>query len=83
MGKKLAKLKLKEYLLLLGFELKDRGDVLALKIPHYRHDIKNIADVTEEIVRIIGIDNIIAKPLEIDEVNRVNKTSNDLIKKIN
>ena len=27
--------------------------------------LKNIADVTEEIVRIIGIDNIIAKPLKL------------------
>ncbi|XPV83980.1 MAG: hypothetical protein ACNI22_16570 [Halarcobacter sp.] len=43
--------------------------------------MKNIADVTEEIVRIIGIDNIQAKPLAIDEVNRVNKTSYDLVKK--
>ncbi len=66
----------------LGFEVKDNSsDVLSIKVPHYRHDIKNIADVTEEIVRIIGIDNIQAKPLAIDEVNRVNKTSYDLVKK--
>jgi phenylalanyl-tRNA synthetase beta chain len=80
-GQEISKIEIERILTSLGFEVKDRGDVLALKIPHYRHDIKNIADVTEEIVRIIGIDNIIAKPLEIDEVNRVNKTSNDLIKK--
>lgn len=80
-GQEISKIEIEKILTSLGFEVKDRGDVLALKIPHYRHDIKNIADVTEEIVRIIGIDNIIAKPLEIDEVNRVNKTSNDLIKK--
>ncbi|NVJ52131.1 MAG: phenylalanine--tRNA ligase subunit beta [Campylobacteraceae bacterium] len=66
----------------LGFEVKDNSsDVLSIKVPHYRHDIKNIADVTEEVVRIIGIDNIKAKPLAIDEVNRVNKTSYDLVKK--
>lgn len=80
-GQEISKIEIEKILSSLGFEVKDRGEVLALKIPYYRHDIKNIADVTEEIVRIIGIDNIIAKPLEIDEVNRVNKTSNDLIKK--
>jgi phenylalanyl-tRNA synthetase beta chain len=30
---------------------------------------------------MVGIDNIISKPLAIDEVNRVNKTSLDLQKK--
>lgn len=80
-GQEIPKIEIEKILNSLGFEVKDRGEVLAIKVPYYRHDIKNIADVTEEIVRIIGIDNIIAKPLEIDEVNRVNKTSNDLIKK--
>ncbi|WP_419770663.1 MAG: hypothetical protein ACNI3C_02400 [Candidatus Marinarcus sp.] len=66
----------------LGFEVKDGGTgVLSIKIPLFRHDIKNIADVTEEIVRIIGIDNIQSKPLAIDEVNRSNKTSKALLKK--
>lgn len=80
-GQEISKIEIERILSSLGFEVKDRDNVLALKVPHYRHDIKNIADVTEEIVRIIGIDNIISKPLQIDEVNRVNKTSNDLIKK--
>lgn len=80
-GQEIPKIEIEKILNSLGFEVKDRGEVLAIKVPYYRHDIKNIADVTEEIVRIIGIDNIIAKPLQIDEVNRVNKTSNDLIKK--
>ncbi|MFW2454287.1 phenylalanine--tRNA ligase subunit beta, partial [Aliarcobacter butzleri] len=65
----------------LGFEVKESTDaILIVQIPHFTHDIKNIADITEEIVRIIAIDNIISKPLEIDVVNRVNKTSKDLIK---
>lgn len=81
-GQNIPKIEIEKILSSLGFEVKDTIDnVLAIKIPYHRHDIKNIADVTEEIVRIIGIDNIIAKPLKIDEVNRVNKTSNDLIKK--
>ncbi len=80
-GQEIAKTEIEKILVSLGFEVKDRGEVLVVKVPYYRHDIKNIADITEEIVRIIGIDNIISKPLQIDEVNRVNKTSDDLIKK--
>ncbi|MGB0990592.1 MAG: phenylalanine--tRNA ligase subunit beta, partial [Halarcobacter sp.] len=81
-GQEVPKLEIERILSSLGFEVKDGGnDILSVKIPLFRHDIKNIADVTEEIVRIIGIDNIQAKPLAIDEVNRVNKTSYDLVKK--
>jgi phenylalanyl-tRNA synthetase beta chain len=81
-GQKIPKAKIENILNALGFEVKDGvSGVLSIKIPLFRHDIKNIADVTEEIVRIIGIDNIQSKPLCIDEVNRGNKVSNDLIKK--
>ena len=81
-GQTINKFEIERILVSLGFEVKESiDDILIVKIPHFRHDIKNIADITEEIVRIIGIDNIISKPLEIDEVNRVNKTSKDLIKK--
>ncbi len=81
-GQEINKTKIKNILTSLGFEVKDRlDDSLSIQIPLFRHDIKNIADVTEEIVRIIGIDNIQAKPLAIDELNRINKTSYNLIKK--
>ena len=45
------------------------------KAPAYRHDIQNIADVCEEIVRIYGIDNIPAKPLNFCEANRNSQAS--------
>ncbi len=81
-GQKTEKIKIEKILSSLGFEVKDGANgVLSIQIPLFRHDIKNIADVTEEIVRIIGIDNIKAKPLAIDEVNRINQTSYNLIKK--
>ncbi len=81
-GQNIPKAEIENILNALGFEVKEGlNNVFSIQIPLYRHDIKNIADVTEEIVRIIGIDNIKAKPLAIDEVNRGNKTSNDLIKK--
>ena len=84
MGKKIEKVKIEKILSSLGFKVKDSlNGVLSIQIPLYRHDIKNIADITEEVVRIIGIDNIEAKPLAIDEVNRLNKASHDLVKKNN
>ncbi|KAA6229573.1 phenylalanine--tRNA ligase subunit beta [Campylobacter sp. LR264d] len=45
-----------------------------VKVPLHRSDIKNLADICEEIVRIIGIDNITSKPLEFVETNRINDT---------
>jgi len=41
-------------------------------IPNFRHDIENIQDITEEIVRILGINNIEAKPLMFTEVQQSN-----------
>ena len=81
-GQDIPKLEIVRILASLGFEVRDILDnILNVKIPFFRHDIKNIADITEEIVRIIGIDNIQAKPMAIDEVNRINHTTHDLIKK--
>ena len=81
-GQKVTKAQIEKILSSLGFGVKDNNDeVLAVTVPKYRHDIVNIADITEEIVRMIGIDNIESKPLKIDEVNRNNKTSADLQKK--
>jgi len=81
-GQDIDKLKIENILTSLGFIQKKVSDnIISMEIPATRHDIVNIADVTEEIVRMIGIDNIIAKPLKIAEVNRINDISNDLIKK--
>lgn len=81
-GQDIEKNEIEKILISLGFELKKSfEDTLSIKVPHYRHDIKNVADITEEVIRIIGIDNIKSKPLSIDEVNRVNKTSLDLLKR--
>ncbi|MBP5779122.1 MAG: phenylalanine--tRNA ligase subunit beta, partial [Campylobacter sp.] len=58
----------------LGFEINSQGDLISVKVPEFRHDIANSQDICEEIVRIIGIDNIQAKPLEFVESNRLNQT---------
>ena len=45
----------------LGFEISDK-----IKIPSYRHDISTQNDLSEEIARIIGYDNIKSIPLKIN-----------------
>jgi len=56
----------------LGFNTsKSQGDSYVISIPRYRHDITNKQDIVEEIVRMVGIDNIESKPFELKEENRL------------
>ena len=58
----------------LGFVLqKSSGDTFVLQVPKFRHDIKNKQDIVEEVVRLIGIDNIPSKPIEFVEANRLSR----------
>ena len=60
----------------LGFDINTMGDhVIAVTVPLFRHDIKHIQDISEEIVRIIGINNIEAKPFVFAEKARLNDTT--------
>jgi len=53
----------------------DNSDkTLKLKIPPFRHDLKNKYDIAEEILRVYGIDTLISKPLEFKEKVRINQT---------
>ncbi|BFU78143.1 phenylalanine--tRNA ligase subunit beta [Arcobacter sp. 15-2] len=75
-GQNIAPSKVSQILTSLGFFVKQDGqNTINVTIPTFRHDIKNIADVTEEIVRMIGIDKIKSKPLELKEFNNNNETS--------
>lgn len=56
----------------LGFEISIEQDFINTKVPIFRHDIETVHDVAEEIVRIIGIENIPSKPLIYSEKNRIN-----------
>jgi len=47
-------------------------DVLRVKVPEFRSDIKNIQDIAEEVLRVYGIDEVLSKPLEFEEKNRIN-----------
>ncbi|MEA3433163.1 MAG: phenylalanine--tRNA ligase subunit beta, partial [Campylobacterota bacterium] len=60
----------------LGFEISSMDhDVIAAGVPLFRHDIKHIQDIAEEIVRIIGINNIEEKPFVFAEKARLNDTT--------
>jgi len=57
----------------LGFRVDlniDTGEA-SISVPAFRQDIKNIADIIEEIVRMVGIDKIKSKPLNFFEQNRI------------
>jgi phenylalanyl-tRNA synthetase beta chain len=56
----------------LGFELSSAGEHIGAIAPRFRHDIRNIHDIAEEILRIVGIDQITSRPLRFGEANRLN-----------
>lgn len=57
----------------LGFSVSPADkNLFSVKAPVFRSDISNFADICEEITRMMGIDNIPAKPLELTEKKRLN-----------
>ena len=73
-GAQIPRDKIVKILKRLGFEIGLEADLITAKVPSFRHDIVNSHDVCEEIVRIVGIDNIAAAPLSFDEKNRLTDT---------
>lgn len=70
-GMKIDKTKLTQILKNLGMIIsKPKTSAFAISIPDFRHDIVNKQDIVEEIVRIVGIDNIPSKPLLFAERNQ-------------
>lgn len=52
----------------LGFNiLKSQAGQIVVGVPQFRHDISHIQDIVEEIVRLVGIDNIPSKPYAFTE----------------
>ncbi len=51
-------------------ETKDNG--IDIKVPTFRHDISHDQDIIEEIVRIVGIDNIVSTPFTFAEKSKMN-----------
>jgi phenylalanyl-tRNA synthetase beta chain len=77
-GTAIPSMKIEEILTKLGFEVDLRDEAVFLKVPKFRSDIKNRGDVVEEILRIVGIDEIPAQKMEFTESRRENQTSNRL-----
>ncbi len=60
--------KIQDILKSLGFKVSikepnSNPQILEVIAPNFRHDIKTIQDIAEEILRFVGIDNLISKPL--------------------
>ena len=71
-GASIDKSKITKILKNLGFNTsKSNSDNYVISVPRYRHDIVNKQDIVEEIVRLIGIDNIPSKPFVFTEENRL------------
>lgn len=73
-GQKIENARIVSILKSLGFKVSVdlEDDNLIISVPDFRHDIKSGQDIVEEIVRIVGIDNIKSNPLNFKEANRFN-----------
>jgi len=72
-GQEVSKSEVSSILSSLGFKMnRNRGtDSFGAIVPPHRHDIINIQDIAEEVLRIVGINNIEAKPLNLVEKVRL------------
>lgn len=71
-GLKIDKTRITQIFKNLGMDIgKLKGSSFAISVPKFRHDIVNKQDIIEEVVRIVGIDNIPAKPLVFAEANQM------------
>jgi phenylalanyl-tRNA synthetase beta chain len=73
-GVEIPKSRVVDILKKLGFSVVFNHEQERLKIvvPAYRHDIQNKQDICEEIVRMVGIDNIESKPLVFSQSTKHN-----------
>ncbi|QOY55595.1 phenylalanine--tRNA ligase subunit beta [Candidatus Sulfurimonas marisnigri] len=71
-GANIDKVQITRILKNLGFNVrKSSADTFVITVPRFRHDISNKQDITEEIVRLVGIDNIPSKAFKFTEDNRL------------
>lgn len=71
LGTYIDKKEIESYLLRLGFKIAD-NKIIA---PSFRGDIKTVNDISEEIARVVGYDNIQSSPLKIYGSKNDNKDS--------
>ncbi|GAA9426885.1 phenylalanine--tRNA ligase subunit beta [Helicobacter pylori] len=68
LGLAVEKEKIQGILKNLGFKVSikvsnSKPQILEIIVPNFRHDIQTIQDIAEEILRFVGIDNLVSKPL--------------------
>ena len=70
-GLDVPQIEMKAILTALGFWVSGNGPVLKVAVPSWRPDIEGKADLVEEVVRIVGLDNVPLVPiLRVDEVHK-------------
>jgi len=76
-GQETGKSEVSSILSRLGFQInRSKGsESFGVVVPSHRHDIHHIQDIAEEVLRIIGINNIQAKPLELTEKVRITEST--------
>ncbi len=71
-GAQINKIKITKILRNLGFDTtKSSSENFVISVPRFRHDITHKQDIVEEIVRLVGIDNIPSKPFVFEEASRL------------
>ena len=71
-GADIHKITISKILKNLGFDItKSSADNFVVGVPRYRHDIVNKQDIIEELVRMVGIDNIPSKAFVFAEENKL------------
>ncbi len=71
-GAKIDKTTIGKILTNLDFDIrKSTANNFVVSVPQFRHDIVNKQDLIEEIVRLVGIDNIPSKPFILTESNQL------------
>ncbi|WP_221280051.1 YtpR family tRNA-binding protein [Helicobacter gastrocanis] len=67
LGLELGADQVKDILESLGFSVQVQGEHFSVQVPLFRHDIAQIADIAEEVLRFVGIENIPSVLLELNE----------------
>jgi len=71
-GAEIDRVRITKILRNLGFDTnKSSQDNFVITVPRFRHDITNKQDIVEEIVRLVGIDNIPSKPFVFAESSKL------------
>lgn len=73
LGTKINDDEVKNFLKRLGFIIKDKY----IEVPSYRNDIHSINDISEEVARAIGYDNIEKKNFNISLTNKTDESSEE------